>query len=95
MKKHSIYRVLHVNQKLYKLDAKYKHPYISAFKNMCRVTGMLEPIKSGKIDVLEAVTLRSKYIEIKDSYPSKNRRYTQAQLYVLQRLDRFVAICLF
>lgn len=89
MKKFSLYDVLGVSKKVYKPEAQYKHPLMYAFKNICDKTGYIELYKSGKIASHEADLIIAKFKAYKNSLPSKNRRTTQAQLDVLERLTKF------
>lgn len=88
-KKFSLNDVLNVNKKVYKPEAQYKHPLMYAFKNICDKTGYTELYKSGKIAAFEADLIVVKFKAYKASLPSKNRRTTQAQLDVIERLTKF------
>lgn len=88
-KKRKIAIVLGIDEKLYKVKAVIKHPYIAALINMCNKVDMKDIPRSGKISGSEGIVLASRFKKYKEALPSQNRRYTAAQLEVIKRLLSF------
>lgn len=88
-KKFSINDILHVDKKVYKPKAQYKHPLMYALKNMCDKIDMREAYKSGKLTASEADLIVIRFKRYKESLPSKNRRTTAAQVDVMEALKKF------
>lgn len=88
-KKRKISVILGIDDKLYKVKAVIKHPYIAALINMCNKVDMKEIYRSGRLSGSEGVVLAAKFKKYKEALPPQNRRYTAAQLEVIKRLLSF------